>query len=71
MTFILKKKGTPGMPVIPALKRLSQEDHEFVASLSYIVNLKKKKKKLFFTLFCFVSKRWGLAQEVFLPQPPE
>jgi hypothetical protein len=35
------------MPVIPALQRLRQEDHEFEVSLSYIERLclKKKKKK--------------------------
>jgi hypothetical protein len=31
------------MPVIPALKRLRQEDEDFQASLGY-TNLKKKKK---------------------------
>jgi hypothetical protein len=34
------------MPVIPALRRLKQEDCEFKASLSYIVRLCLKKKKL-------------------------
>jgi hypothetical protein len=36
------------MPVIPASRRLRQEDHEFKASLSYIAthcHEKKKKKK--------------------------
>jgi hypothetical protein len=28
------------MPVIPALGKLSQEDHEFEDSLSYIVNFR-------------------------------
>jgi hypothetical protein len=28
------------MPVIPALKRWKQEDHEFKASLGYIVSLR-------------------------------
>jgi hypothetical protein len=30
------------MPIIPELGRLRQEDHEFKASLDYIVRLKKK-----------------------------
>jgi hypothetical protein len=37
------------LPVIPALRRLRQEDHEFLASLGYIARLclknKNKKKK--------------------------
>jgi hypothetical protein len=33
------------MPVIPALRRLRQEDREFKASLSYIVRLYFKKKR--------------------------
>jgi hypothetical protein len=33
------------MPVIPALKRLRYEDHEFKASLGYIVKHCLKKRK--------------------------
>jgi hypothetical protein len=49
------------MPIIPTLGRLSQEDHEFKASLGYIVSLrltckilslKKKKKKTEDNVLC-------------------
>jgi hypothetical protein len=34
------------MPIIPALWRLRQEDHEFEASLYYIDSVLKKKQNL-------------------------
>jgi hypothetical protein len=33
------------MPVIPALRRLRQENHPFEARLNYIMRLSPKKKK--------------------------
>jgi hypothetical protein len=39
------------MPVIPTLRRLRQEDHEFKTSLCYIA--RTCLKNIFFNLFCF------------------
>jgi hypothetical protein len=57
------------MPVISALERLRQENHEFEGTLGYIVKAclkKKEKKSFFFFYYSYVHTRLGS----FLPTAP-
>jgi hypothetical protein len=44
------------VPVIPALRRLKQEDHEFKNSLGYIMRLKKEEEEE--KSFCLIFLNW-------------